>query len=108
MLEGKHKLMGFYNSLRTMIEARMKIPKDAQHVFYSLASVEISPGEPGLITKDLWAEPLLFVAAGKSPNPFYTTSSPNEISRGEHHIHCNEWHFLLPVAESRSVRPISL
>lgn len=63
-LEGSHSLDGFYQSVKTMIQARMTLPKDAKHDFYALASGEIGPGEPGLISKDLWAEAVFFVAAG--------------------------------------------
>jgi cytochrome P450 len=63
LLEGKDTLRGFYTSVQTMIRARMALPKDAKHDFYSLASGD-SPGEPGLISKDLWAEAVFFIAAG--------------------------------------------
>jgi hypothetical protein len=48
-----------------MIGARMAIPKDAKHDFFALASGEIAPGEPRLISKDLWAEAVFFIAAGQ-------------------------------------------
>lgn len=63
--EGKHSMDGFYQSVKTMIGARMALPKDAIHDFYSMASGEIAPGESGLISKDLWAEAVFFIAAGR-------------------------------------------
>ncbi|KAF1950263.1 cytochrome P450 [Byssothecium circinans] len=79
---------GFYRSLRTMIEARMTIPKNAKHDFYALASGEISPGEPGLIGKDLWAEAVFFIAAGGSTTAtamsgvfFYLSRNPGAYER---------------------------
>lgn len=62
---GRHSLNGFYGSLKTMIGARMALPKDDRHDFYALASRDIGPGEPRLINKDLWAEAVFFIAAGK-------------------------------------------
>lgn len=62
---GRHSLIGFYRSIMTMIKARMSLPKDAKHDFYSLASGNLSSGEQGLISKDLWAEAVFFIAAGK-------------------------------------------
>ena len=61
---GSANLERFYKSLKIMINARMALPKDAKHDFFGLASGEISPGEPGFITKDLWAEAVFFIAAG--------------------------------------------
>jgi len=49
-----------------MIRERMSIPKDAKHDFFALAAGEIAPGEPELISKDLWAEAVFFIAAGES------------------------------------------
>lgn len=46
-----------------MIVQRMAIPKDAKHDLFALASREIGPREPGLISKDLWAEAVFFIAA---------------------------------------------
>lgn len=65
---GRHILIGFYGSLKTMIGARMALPKDARHDFYSLASGSIGPGEPGLISKELWSEAVFFIGAGRSTN----------------------------------------
>lgn len=62
---GRHSLIGFYGSLKTMIGARMAFPKDDRHDFYSLASRDMAPGEPGLISKDLWSEAVFFIAAGR-------------------------------------------
>jgi cytochrome P450 len=63
-LEGRHSLDGLYRSIQTMIAARMAKPRDALHDFYALASRDIAPGEPGLVSKELWAEAVFFVAAG--------------------------------------------
>lgn len=60
----KNDMQSFYKSLHTMIGARMAIPKDAKHDFYAHVSGDIAPGDPGLATKDLWAEAILIVAAG--------------------------------------------
>ena len=64
-VEGKHTLDGLHQSLRTMIQARIAIPRDAKHDFYALASERIGSGELGLISKDLWAEAVFLIAAGK-------------------------------------------
>jgi cytochrome P450 len=64
-VRGRQSTEGFYASLKTMIGARMSIPKDAKHDFFALATGEIAPGVPGLISKDLWAEAVFFIAAGK-------------------------------------------
>lgn len=56
-------LKGFYNSLQTMIVARMAQPKDALHDFFAMASGEVY-GEPGLEGTDFWAEAVFFIAAG--------------------------------------------
>lgn len=63
-IRGRKGMEGFYRSLKTMIHARMMIPKDAKHDFFAMTSGEIAPGEPGLISQDLWSEALLFIAAG--------------------------------------------
>ena len=47
-----------------MIAARMALPKDARHDFYKLASKQ-EEHETGLVTKELWAEAVFFIAAGK-------------------------------------------
>lgn len=57
-------MQSLYKSLRTMIGARMALPKDAKPDFYAHVSGDIAPGDPGLDTKDLWAEAILIVAAG--------------------------------------------
>lgn len=62
----KKDMQNLYKSLRTMIGARMALPKDAKADFYSRVSGDIAPGDPGLATKDLWAEAILIVAAGLS------------------------------------------
>lgn len=51
----------FYKSLKTIIEARMKLPKDAKRDFYALASEQMGPG---LSSKDLLGEAIFFLAAG--------------------------------------------
>lgn len=58
-----------------MVQARMTIPRDAKHDLYALASGQIGPGEPGLISKDLWAEAVFFIAAGM----WRTSSKPRHI-----------------------------
>jgi cytochrome P450 len=62
--EGRQSLQGLYRSIQTMIAARMAKPRDALHDFYALTSGEIAPGEPGFISKELWAEAVFFIAAG--------------------------------------------
>lgn len=46
-----------YQSLRTLIGARVALPKDAKHDFYAQMSEQLSP-------QDLWAEAILIVGAG--------------------------------------------
>lgn len=60
----KNDMQSLYKSLRTMIGARMALPRDAKPDFYARVSGDIAPGDPGLATKDLWAEAILIVAAG--------------------------------------------
>lgn len=60
----KNDMQSLYKSLRTMIGARMALPKDAKPDFYAHVSGDIAPGDPGLDTKDLWTEAILIVAAG--------------------------------------------
>lgn len=67
VIEGKHKLDGFYKSVMTMIGARMALPKDAKHDFYALASGDNGPGEPGPVSKDLWAGPSSWLLQVRSP-----------------------------------------
>ena len=88
LIEGKNTLDGLHKSVRTMIHARMAEPKDAKHDFYALASGQIAPGEPGLISKDLWAEAVFFIAAGGSTTStalsgifFYLSRYPNVYER---------------------------
>ncbi|KAH8897433.1 cytochrome P450 [Thozetella sp. PMI_491] len=88
LVQGRHDLMGFYGSVQTMIGARMALPRDAKHDFYALASEGIGTGEPGLISKDLWAEAIFFVAAGGSTTAtamsgafFYLSRNPDAYAR---------------------------
>ncbi|KAK2615979.1 hypothetical protein N8I77_002700 [Diaporthe amygdali] len=85
---GRHSLIGFYRSIMIMIKARMSLPKDAKHDFYSLASGNLSSGEQGLISKDLWAEAVFFIAAGGFTTStamsgifFYLSRNPNAYAR---------------------------
>ncbi|PVH98080.1 cytochrome P450 [Periconia macrospinosa] len=87
-IEGKNTLDGLYRSVRTMIQARMAIPKDAKHDFFALASGKLSTREPGLISKDLWAEAVFFIAAGGSTTStalsgmfFYLSRNPDVYAR---------------------------
>ncbi|KAH8688922.1 cytochrome P450, partial [Phaeosphaeriaceae sp. PMI808] len=87
-IRGRQSTEGFYASLKTMIGARMSIPKDAKHDFFALATGEIAPGEPGLISKELWAEAVFFIAAGGSTTAtamsgvfFYLSCNPNAYTR---------------------------
>ncbi|ROV88370.1 hypothetical protein VPNG_10271 [Cytospora leucostoma] len=57
-------LENLYRSLRTMIGARMAIPRDAKHDFYAQVSDKLEP-------QDLWAEAIMIVGAGGS-----TTATP--------------------------------
>ncbi|ROV95221.1 hypothetical protein VMCG_08528 [Cytospora schulzeri] len=49
----------FHKSLRTMIGARMALPKDAKHDFYAQVSEKLVP-------QDLWVEAIMIVGAGGS------------------------------------------
>ena len=60
---GKEHFEGIHASLKTMIGARMMMPKDARHDLYKMASKDSEHGE-GFISKDLWAEAVFFIAAG--------------------------------------------
>lgn len=74
MLHGSEPIKGWHKSVMTMIKARMDTPTDAKHDFYALASPKL--GEPGLVSKDLWAEAVFFIAAGlfSRDRPFQLTS----------------------------------
>lgn len=61
--------MKVYESIRTMIQARMKLPKDHTHDFYALASDKLGSVGPGSVNKTFWSEAILFVAAGKTSEP---------------------------------------
>jgi hypothetical protein len=76
-IEGKHTLDGLHQSVSTMIQARMALARDAKHGFYALASEKIGSGEPGLISKDLWAEAAFLIAAGKCM--WWTCSKPQLV-----------------------------
>lgn len=79
----KHKsdMQGLYKSLRTMIGARMALPRDAKHDFYANVSGEVAPGESGLSTKDLWPEAIFIVAAGGSTTATTITAAFFYLSR---------------------------
>ncbi|KAL2276579.1 hypothetical protein FJTKL_00753 [Diaporthe vaccinii] len=77
----KADMQSLYKSLRTMIGARMALPKDAKPDFYAHVSGDIAPGDPGLDTKDLWAEAILIVAAGGSTTATTITAALFYLSR---------------------------
>ncbi|KAK7705777.1 hypothetical protein SLS63_014071 [Diaporthe eres] len=77
----KNDMRSLYKSLRTMIGARMALPKDAKPDFYAHVSGDIAPGDPGLDTKDLWAEAILIVAAGGSTTATTITAALFYLSR---------------------------
>lgn len=76
---GKRILDGFYKPVQTMIQARMGLPKDAKHDFYSLVSGE--GGESGFISKELWAEAVFLIAAGTSSESSIIQAAP--LTRAE-------------------------
>ncbi|KAH7413555.1 cytochrome P450 [Phaeosphaeria sp. MPI-PUGE-AT-0046c] len=79
---------GLYRSLKMIIVARMKIPKDAKHDFFSMASGGINSKDPGIIEEEFWAEALLFIAAGGTTTAtamsgafFYLSRNPTAYQR---------------------------
>lgn len=92
---------GWYESLRTMINARMALARDAKDDFYARATATAAgsgvQGEEGeeeqgadrqLVTKELWAESVLLVAAGGSTTSialaatfFYLSRNPAAHAR---------------------------
>ncbi|KAK7742359.1 hypothetical protein SLS53_004504 [Cytospora paraplurivora] len=123
-VEGKHKLEGFYKFVMAMIVARMALPKDAKHDFYALASGEIGPGEAGLVSKDLWAEAVFFIAAGTTPRIInwrgfcFFFSFPLDLYyagvflfpffKGKHHLDGHERHTFLSLPISQRLRSSSV
>lgn len=61
-----------------MIGTRMQLPKDAKHDFYALTS-----GENGLTSKELWAEEMLFIGAGRSTTATALSTAFFYLSRNE-------------------------
>ncbi|KAK8084238.1 hypothetical protein PG997_005509 [Apiospora hydei] len=88
----------FQSVVRKIIAARMKLPQDAKHDFYSIcADSTYSEEEEGLGQSELWAEAVFIIPAGAlfPPFPFLT--------RWDHLESRPERHFLLPVAQPRLV-----
>lgn len=58
--------LAFNKAIRTIIQARMSLPKDAKHDFYSIVTGDVPSGEEeGLRHSELWAEAVFFLPAGK-------------------------------------------
>jgi len=82
-LIGQEDIHSFHGSLKVMVGARMKIPKDAKHDFYAFTS-----GDQGLSGEKLWLEALMFIGAGGSTVAtaisaalFYLTGNPQTYAR---------------------------
>ncbi|GAB1315322.1 hypothetical protein MFIFM68171_05532 [Madurella fahalii] len=55
----------FNNALQSIIKARMELPKEAKHDFYSIALNEkVGPGDEGLKRSEIWAEAVFILPAG--------------------------------------------
>lgn len=80
----------FYQSLKTIIQARMKLPKDAKHDFYALAAEQVGPGGAlaGPVSTNLLGEAIFFLAAGGATTAtatsgvfFYLSRNPDVYAR---------------------------
>jgi hypothetical protein len=109
-LAGRQSMDGLYKSIQTMIAARMAKPRDAFHDFYALTSGDLARGEPGLVTKELWAEAVFFVAAGMYllRRQLSNAEGANHVSRWKYDRDGHERHVLLSLAEPRRLCAISL
>lgn len=56
----------FSAAVRRIITARMALPRDAKHDFYSLAAPDDRPSEQALGRSELWAEAVFILPAGES------------------------------------------
>lgn len=70
---------GWHESVRTMIGARMAMPRDAKRDFYAQAASQDDAGP--VLTEQLWAESLLLVAAGGSTTSTALTATFFYLSR---------------------------
>lgn len=82
----------FYHSLKTIIQARMKLPRDAKHDFYALAAEQQGGpgGAPlaGPVGTNLLGEAIFFLAAGGATTAtatsgvfFYLSRNPEAYAR---------------------------
>lgn len=68
----KAKFDAFRTLLSGIISARVALPTDAKHDFYSIAATEARKGigkHSPEDTRELWGEATFLVPAGKSPPP---------------------------------------
>lgn len=55
----------FNDALQSIIKARMELPREAKHDFYSIAlNEEVGPGDEGLKRSEIWAEAVFILPAG--------------------------------------------
>jgi cytochrome P450 len=56
--------IAFHACLKRIIGARMELPKNAKHDFYSMAVNDVGEGDEGLKKSELWAEAVFILPAG--------------------------------------------
>lgn len=56
----------FSRALQNLIKARMLLPRESRHDFYSIAAGDDIPTEQSLGSSELWAEAVFILPAGKS------------------------------------------
>lgn len=61
----KKNNLAFGNAVRTIIQGRMALPKDAKHDLYSIAADGGTLEGEGLARSELWAEAVFFLPAGE-------------------------------------------
>jgi cytochrome P450 len=54
----------FQTSIQRIIKARLALPKDAKHDFYSMAPTDVGDGDAALTKSELWAEAIFIIPAG--------------------------------------------
>lgn len=62
---GRKNFDKFRNAVQRMINTRMAERKDAHHDLYSVVADYIGKGKEGIYDRELWAEAIHFIVAGK-------------------------------------------